>query len=887
MAGLLALGMLLQLQATSVRMPAPATAPTVVRAARATSGVVLDGDPSEAAWAAAIPFTHFTQSEPDENQPATMATEALVLYDDAAVYIAARLHDPAPDSITAQLTRRDGNSPSDLFAVFLDPYHDGRTGFLFGVSAGGTLYDGTLYNDEWDDDSWDGVWQAKIQRSPDGWTVEMRIPYSELRFNSSDRYTWGINFKRVIGRRNELDWAVFRPKGGSGFVSRFPALEGIEGVRPPRRLAFRPYVTGKASFTASQPGDPFNDGSSASGGVGTDIQAGFGSNLTLDATINPDFGQVEVDPAVVNLSDAETFYPEKRPFFLEGSNLFDFGYGGANNYWGFNFGSPTFFYSRRIGQAPQGALPDADFTDQPQTTTILGAAKLTGKIGPAWRLGTLSSLTAREYGSYAVSGTVGRAEIEPLAYFNVTRIQREYGEGFRGLGFIGTMALRDFSDPALRSQFNSGSYSLGVDGWTFLDHDRMWALTGWAGGSLIQGSPERMTDLQLSFPHYFGRPDARTVSVDSAATSMGGYGGRVALNKQRGGWKFNSALGVMSPGFDVNDVGFQFNANVLNGHIESGYWWNNPSKLFRTVRLDGAVFHSRDYDGNSTGAGLASFNSFRLLNYWNLFASVGANPNTTSIRRTRGGPAMLNPSGWYSNLELSTDDRKAVVFDGSFSTNQYSQGDQDSWSAGLGIQWKPSSRVSFSFEPTYEHSLTAAQYVTTVMDPTATGTYGGRYVFAHLDQHTVSANVRLNWIFTPSLSLEIFAQPLVGSGAYADYKELARPRTYEFNHYAETGTISSAPAGDGGVNYTVDPDGAGAAPEFSFHNPDFSLASLRGNAVLRWEFRPGSTLYLVWNRTNSDQNYTGEFSPGPSLGHLLTGTADNIFAVKLSYWWKP
>jgi len=882
------LGLVLQLQTAAAPPPRAAATPTIqIQAVRTAAGITLDGNPSEAAWQSAIPFSNFIQSEPKEGAPATMATEAYVLYDNGAIYVAARLHDPAPDSVVAQLARRDSRTTADRFTLFLDPYHDGRTGVYFGVSAGGTLYDGTLFNDEWDDDSWDAVWQAKVKRTPDGWTVEMRIPYSELRFQAADQSTWGIDFKREIARRNEVDWAVYRPRGGSGFVSRFPSLVGLQGVKPPRRLGIRPYVAATAGLVHTTPGDPFNDGSYADVSAGADLQAGFGSNVTLDATINPDFGQVEVDPAVVNLSDAETFYPEKRPFFLEGANIFDFGYGGANNFWGFNFGAPDFFYSRRIGRAPAGSMPDATYVDVPGVTRILGAAKLTGKLGPAWRFGTLHSLTSREYGSYAQGPVVGRAEVEPLAYSGLNRVQREFHTGAQGLGFISTLVVRQFNDDRLRSEFNSGAFGLGMDGWTFLDRARMWVVTGWVGSSLVHGSTQRMTSLQESAPHYFGRPDARSVELDTLATSMTGFAGRVSVNKQRGGWKFNSALGVISPGYEVNDLGFQSNANVINGHVEGGYWWNTPSRWFRNVRLDGATFRSLDFDGNTTWAGAMTFTNLTFNNYWWLFTRIGRRFDALSIRRSRGGPAMLLPAGWDLGLEVGTDDRKSVIFNASLNSTLAEQGDETTWGASLGVEWKPSSRVNVIFSPAYEQSLLGAQYVTTAVDPAATATYGSRYVFGVVQQRTLSASLRLNWIFAPNLSLELFAQPLIGTGLYSDYKELARPRTNQFNHYDQTGTITRTPQAGGADLITIDPSGNGTEPAFSFDSPDFTLASLRGNAVLRWEFRPGSTFFFVWTRTTDQQGYSGEFTPTSSLGSLLSGTADNVFAVKFSYWWSP
>ena len=357
--------------------PAPVPAVAHVQAVRLTHPVAVDGVLSDPIWSSAERISAFVQRDPSEGSAPTESTVVWVAYDDAALYVAARMYDAHPDSIIARLGRRDANTNSDRFVLYLDPYHDRRSGFFFSIDAAGTLWDGTLMNDDWNDNSWDGVWEGRTRIDSLGWTAELRIPYSQLRFIKADHYVWGVNFRRTIARKNEEDYLVYTPKNSSGFVSRFAELAGINGVTPPARLEVLPYVTSKAEFAPHAPGDPFFSGSRYTPAIGADVKVGLGSNLTLDATVNPDFGQVEVDPAVVNLSDVETFFSEKRPFFIEGSSIFDFGFGGTNNNWGFNWGNPQFFYSRRIGRAPQGGLPgDAAYSDVPNGTHILGAVKL-------------------------------------------------------------------------------------------------------------------------------------------------------------------------------------------------------------------------------------------------------------------------------------------------------------------------------------------------------------------------------------------------------------------------------------------------------------------------------------------------------------------------------
>jgi len=830
------------------------TAKIKVDAIRLAESITVDGILAEPVWQNGSGISQFTQRDPHEGAPPTHKTVVHLAYDDEAIYIGARMFDSAPDSIIARLGRRDAQLTSDMFGFFVDPYYDRRSGFYFSINAAGTMYDGVLYNDEWDDDSWDGVWEGKVVIDDKGWMAEMRIPYSQLRFKNKDQMVWGINFRRDIARKNEKDYLVFTPKNGSGFVSRFADLVGIENISPPRRVEVLPYVTTKAEYTQHLPGNPFNDGSKYLPGTGADLKVGIGSNLTLDATVNPDFGQVEVDPAVVNLGDVETFFSEKRPFFIEGSTIFNFGQGGSRSNWGFNWANPQFFYTRRIGRAPQGSSPSADFADVPLGTNILGAAKLTGKIGGNWNVGMLHALTSREHAELNQGNRRWRSEVEPLAYYGIARAQKEIKEGRQGIGFISTLAARRFVDARLRDQINSSAFAGGIDGWTFLDANKTWVITGWAGMSQVRGNEARLLALQQNSRHYFQRPDAGHVEVDSFATSLTGFAGRLLLNKQKGNVIFNSAIGFVDPKFDLNDMGFIWRTDVINGHIGGGYKWTKVGKVTRFAQLLGAVFGSRDFDGNTIWMGVWQSGYFEFLNYYSLNYSFAYNPETVSNNRTRGGPLTLNRPGWQANFFINSDSRKAWVF--GLGTFGYSRGPKN-WDGGFdaSVEWKPGANLSVRMGPTLWWNRDFAQYVTVINDPQATATFGNRYIFAALKQTELSASIRLNWTFTPRLSLQLYAQPLISSGDYFNYKELARPRSYEFTPY------------------------------LTDRSDDFNFKSLRGNAVLRWEYSPGSTLYFVWTQSRSDFENLGNFRFNRSVDRLADTRPDNIFLIKASYWW--
>lgn len=849
----------------------------VIIAEKLDTRIELDGILNEPVWNNENSFDALIQKDPVEGTLPTERTVIKLAYDFNALYVGARMYDSSPDSIIARLSRRDQSVISDYITIFLDPHNDKRSGYYFTITAAGTLIDGVLYNDSWSDNSWNGVWEGKVNIDDYGWTAELRIPFSQMRFTESEKNKWGINFRRVIGRKNEIDYLVYVPKHESGFVSNFAALQGLEDILSSGQIELLPYLTTRAEYINYDDKDPFHNGSKYLPGAGADFKMGIGSNLNLNATINPDFGQVEIDPAVINLSDVETFFDEKRPFFIEGSKIFEFGIGGARNYWGFNWGGVDFFYSRRIGRQPQGSIPDeVDFSDYTAGTHILGAVKLTGKIANSWNVGTIQNITKRESARISVDGIQSETEVEPLAYYGVFRAQKEINEGHQGIGFISTVSLREFREERLKNEINKRALTFGIDGWTFLDDSKTWVLAGWTGISNVSGNTQRMISLQRSSRHYFQRPDVTHVSVDSTANTLTGYAGRVVLNKQKGNFFVNSAFGFMTPGFDVNDLGFFYRADLINWHAGAGYYWSEITDIYRYLELGGAVFQNHDFGGNKTWEGIFHFGSMQFLNYYSANWNLGYYTETYNNNRTRGGPLTLNPPGYDVSLNLSSDDRKMWIL--SLGGGTFQGEKSNSWWIDLGLQLTPVPNLSISIGPSYSKENQYSQYLNTFNDPYATQTYGKRYVFAELDQSTISASLRMNWTFTPDLSLQLYVQPLISSGDYSRFKELSEPGKYNFNIYGEgSSTFDQA-------NYIADPDGEGPASSIDIGNPDFNYKSLRGNAVLRWEYLPGSVIYFVWTQTRSGSEETGEFQFGRSFNKMFESQPDNIFMIKLTYW---
>ncbi len=854
-----------------------------VHAARLTSPVSVDGALTDRAWQGPPGITRLVQSQPLEGAAATESTWVWIAYDDEALYVAARMWDAHPDSIIAPYFRRDNFVPSDFAGLIIDPFHDHRTGYEFVLTPSGAIMDATTANDGEEDASWDGVWEGRARRDPQGWTCEMRIPFSQLRFTPGDRQVWGVNFGRNIARRAEKSFLAIKPKAESGFQPRFPHLVGIEGVKAGRTIELSPYVTGKAEYLVRPAGDPFNDGARYTPTVGGDLRTSLGSNLTLNATVNPDFGQVEVDPAIVNLSDVESFYQEKRPFFTENSRVFSFGADGPNDSWGMNWPEPTFFYSRRIGRTPQGGVPPASdpdatmFADVPMATRILGAAKLTGRPAPGWNFGTLQALTSRERAKVWTDGLESRTEIEPLTWYGMVRGQREFKEGRNGLGLLSTLAQRRFGDGGrLASDLNRQSLMAGLDGWHFLDSKKVWVLSGWSALSRVAGTVERMQALQRDPRHYFQRPDAGYLGVKDV-TSLTGFAGRLALNKQEGNVAFNSAVGVLDPKFDVSDMGYQSYADLVNAHVMTGYKWTKANRWQTESRLAGYLASNWDFGGERVWSEVGATGHVTFINNHKLDAMADWFPEATANRQTRGGPRMLRRAAGDLSLHYDTDENRRLQSCTNAGIEVTPATDSYGAYVTPALAWKPSPRLYLRLGPTLERSVADAQFVTSVAAPgDVPADFGGRrYVFAHLDQTTVAASIRLNVTFTPNLSLQTYIQPYISAGGYSDFKELARAGTYDFSPYGPDAVASPD-------IITVTPAGGGTP--FTFRNPDFNFKSLRGNAVLRWEYRPGSVLYLVWTQQRSDEETLGDLRFGPSTRRLLDAQADDIFMVKATYY---
>ena len=828
--------------------------------------ISVDGVMDEAAWRTAAVATRFTQFEPDEGLPATQSTEARVLYGASALFVFMRANDTSPGEIASQVTRRDQQSYSDLLAVVIDSYFDRRTAFQFVVNPAGVKQDVYRFDDTNEDAGWDAVWDVATARDDGGWSAEFRIPYSQLRFRDREEQTWGINFLRHLARRAELSVWAPTTRADGGIVSQFGELRGLRNLDPPRRLEVLPYSLASLRRAPGDEANPFYRRNDVAASAGADVKYGLTSDITIDLTINPDFGQVEADPAQVNLTAFETFLPERRPFFLEGAGIFNFGIALGDG----DDANESLFYSRRIGRAPQGwADPRGGHADADDQTTILGAWKLSGKTAGGWSIGALHALTSEERADVApAEGDRFREPVEPLSNHGVLRLQKDFAEGRSAVGFIGTSLNRD-AGVAEALGLGSAAYTGGVDFRRRFGGDA-WQLEGYVLGSYVQGSAGAIARTQRSPARYYQRPDAEHVRYDGERTSLAGGAANFGIMKFAGSpWRVGTGFQTRTPGFEVNDLGYQRDADYLVHWIWGGYHNSTPQGPFRNWFVNLNAWNVWNYGRDRTGTGGNLNVNFQLQNFWNGYGGVNQEMGAWSDGLLRGGPLFRTEAQTNFWAGMGSDARKPVRINVNSWGNV--RPESDSWSVGVAptLSVRPSARATISLGTRISRNLNDRQWVRRI------DTDAPNYLFARIAQTTVGLTARMDYAFSPNLSLQVYAQPFLGSGSYRDFKRVADPRA---DRYADR--FESLEVRTEGDRYRTELDGS----TVSFGKPDFSFKQFRSNTVLRWEYSPGSAVYLVWSQGRNHSSRTGRFDFESDLGDLFDAMPDNIFMLKFNYW---
>jgi hypothetical protein len=832
-------------------------------------GLKFDGHLDDSIWQVAPFVADFLQKEPTEGGHPVDSTRVAIAYDDEAIYIGAQMFSKEPDALRRHLDKHDVQGPAEQMIVCLDTYLDRRTAYVFGVNTAGVRFDRYHYEDSEGirDFSYNPVWEAKTNVDDEGWTAEMRIPFSQLRFNKDSELVWGVNFNRWIPSRNEDVFWIYTPRDETGYASRFGNLVGIENVKPSRRIELLPYAASDDRiYDNPNPGNPFADGNDFEYRFGTDLKMGLGPNLTLDATFNPDFGQVEADPAEVNLSAYETFYSEKRPFFIEGSHLF-------------SARGPTYFYSRRIGASPHGSAT-GDFVDSPNNTTILGASKITGRLNSGLSIGVIGAVTEREYakGFDTTSGVRSDIEIEPTTMWGVTRLQQELGEERSTVGIILTGMDRDLNDTdPISSDLHKQALTGGAD-WDFRFNKGMYRLRGYTGFSHVSGTENSILQTQFSSAHYFQRPDQDHVTIDSSRTSMTGITNSIEFFKNTGKhWLWGVGYGMESPDFELNDAGILNSADDISAWSWLAFRNTTPGKIFRNYyfELDGNT--GWNYDGVRTGGNLELYGEVTWHNYMNTWLGYSRQLGWQSDDRTRGGPLMWFEKGWniFGGMSTNYGANTRFNFNGNYARDEF-----DGWLYGISasLYARVGTRWEFTISPSYRREEQPRQYVS-LSDQSGgpAATYGRRYSFARLDASTLRLQFRMNYYFSPDLSLEVYAEPFSAAGHYFDHGELMAASTSDIKLYGTEGTTITH-LNDGKYEIT---DGA---QTFQITSTDYGVRSFRSNVVLRWEFNPGSTLYLVWQRNLSEDRDEGRMVKFGSLFDTFGANGTDFLALKIAYW---
>ena len=844
-------------------------------ATKITIPPVINGMLDDEVWEEGEWVDDFTQFEPYNGKKPSQRTEFKILFDNDNIYAAFKVFDTSPDSIVNRLTRRD-NADGDLVGVIFDSFHDLRTGFLFGISSSGVKYDQMYTNDgQNQDSSWDPNWWVKTSINEEGWVAEMKIPFSQVRFEKKSDEPWGLQVARVLYRKNETSFWAHIPKDSPGLIHLFGEISGLEQIKPRKIFDVTPYGVVKAETFKAEQDNPFLSKGKRHGiNGGIDAKIGVTNNMTMDLTINPDFGQVEADPSEVNLTAYETFFREKRPFFIEGNNITNFGIGIGDG----EVGNDNLFYSRRIGRKPHGDpdLNDGWNSDIPSYSAIIGAVKLTGKTKNGLSIGFVEALTSEEVAEIDTLGGRMKESVEPLTNYMVGRVQKDINDGKTIIGGIFTGTNRDL-DPSLSDLLHKAAYTGGTD-FTQYFKDKNWMFNLNAAFSIVQGSEKAIEITQKSSARYFQRPDNDYIRLDTTRTSLYGSGGRIQLMKLNGHWNFMYATTWKTPGFEVNDLGYIREADQMVTVLWTGYNQWEPKWIYRRFNFNFDVYTVNNFGWDNLGKGFEWNASMGLKNYWNIFTGGNFSTNYKSTSMLRGGPILLMPGNNNGRMGFSTDSRKKLVFDFSVNGNRGNQNYSRSLNMKLGATYKPTDYLSVALTPGFSRSYTELQYVDEIKYNN-----GNRFIFASINRKTFNASLRVNFNLTPDLTLQYWGQPFVATGKYYDHKFILNPAAEIYKDRFRT--YSYAQKTLEGEDYYID-ENLDGINDYHFENDDFKVQEFLSNLVIRWEYNPGSTIFLVWSQTRSYSDGSGTLHYFNDLGDLFNGDNDkphNVFLLKFSY----
>ncbi len=831
--------------------------------------ITIDGSLDDEGWNSSEWAKDFIEWVPDENTQPEQQTQYKITYDKKFLYVAYRCFDSEPDKIEKRLSRRD-TFAGDRITIIIDSYHDKRTAFSFTVTAAGVKGDEFVSEngDNWDD-SWNPIWYAASQINSEGWTAEAKIPFSQLKFGKAKEQIWGLQISRMNFREDERSVWQRIPQDAPGMISEFGELHGLIDIQPQKQLEIQPFLVNQLDRYPKVDGNPFRDGSDYLLNGGLDAKIGITNDLTLDLTVNPDFGQVEADPGAIALDGFQIFFREQRPFFVENKNIFDFEFADRND---------NVFYSRRIGRSPQGSVnsDNVAFSDSPNNSTILGAAKFSGKTKNGWSIGLLESVTGKMFAEIEAPDGSRREElVEPLTNYLVGRAQKDFNQRNTFIGGIFTATNRRLPDNL--NFLHKSAYTGGVDfkhNW----NDRNYYIEGNMVASNVNGTAASITRTQQSLTHLFQRADASHVSVDENRTSLTGTGGKLEAGKIGGGnWRYNGGVIWRSPELELNDVGFLRQADEIKQFAEAEYLFLKPTSLYRRAQVSFEQFTTFDFEGNYNRIQYQTEGFINYKNNW--FTEVGGahKPRIFSNTVLRGGPRWRWGDENFYYVFAGSDTRKKFNMVLGYVNSQAAQDNFSLIRYVLRLRYQPFDAFSLSAEIEYEENPNRTQYVDEL-------SFNGtpRYITANIDQRTFSTSLRFNYSINPNLSIQFYGQPFISRGTYTDFNFVNNPIAEDINERVTLYNANQISRINNEGSYLVDEDVDGII-DYEIDDPDFAFVQFRSNLVMRWEYIPGSEIFLVWS-----QGVNGFGDAMDSLGRNLDGQIlnqkmDNTFLIKATY----
>ena len=814
---------------------------------------------------------NYTQQMPEEGAAPSQETELKILYDDANIYVAIRAYDTEPEKIDFRPAERDGFN-GDMVGLAFDSYHDQRTAFEFNLTASGGKIDLLLMNDRYDV-NWNAVWDGKTALEDSAWTAEFRIPLSQLRYANRLEQEWGLHAWRWLSRNaEESQWALI-PRDAPARLSEIGTLTGLETKKKSRRLELLPYGLAMAERSEKEPGNPFAKGYDHRFSGGLDAKIGLTTDFTMDVTVNPDFGQVEADPSVLNLSAFEVFYEERRPFFLEGNNILSLDYSRSNQ----------LFYSRRIGRTPRHhpSLEEGEYASAPGNTRIISAVKVTGKNRNGLSVGVMQSVTAREIAEISSQEGTSRYEtVEPLTSYSVVRLQRDMNEANTIVGGMITATNRDLANQPHLNHIPGSAYTGGID-FRHQWKDKTYFVDFKGVFSHVSGDSTAITSLQHNSARYMQRPDFPHLGVDSSLTSMAGTGGELSIGKAGNGrWRYELGLSTGSPKLELNDIGFLRYTDMISQRTSLSYVITDPFSIFRYFSSSLRLSNYWNMGGHYTSSRLSGSVMSQFANKWGSMLSLTRRFEGLQTRELRGGPALLKPGQWEYSAGLSSDNSKNIHFRFFFDSETSDDGISSTFLYSPALTFRIGNSIEISSSARYSREKENLQYVTRKKmdsDP--------RYIMGYLDRKTMSFTLRADYGITPELTIQYYGSPYLSTGIYDDFKRITDSRAARYEDRFHTFSGQEIQLDPEGNVYRID-ENANGNTDYEFSNPDFNFRQFRSNLVARWEYRPGSILYLVWQHSRTGYDAVTDPSLANNMGHLWDIYPTDILMLKLNYWFS-